>query len=157
MRLRPVCSDEGSRTRGGNASSAPTTTDGDDDDPEPEMPITDGDISGVKNKIVRSQLLQKQKKEKAQAKLKKRIARKEAENRGEEVERGEWAAHLAMGSPYSKLGSSNVYSRATRRASHSSPALDQLFFSSSSSSELTPNSPLFLQVGLEQSKTPKNG
>lgn len=50
--------------------------------------VLDGDISGVRNKIVRGQLLAKQKKEKAQAKLRKRIARKEAENRGEEVERG---------------------------------------------------------------------
>lgn len=53
------------------------------------MGITDGDISGVRNKIVRGQLLQRQKKEKAQNKLKKRIERKEAENRGEVVERGQ--------------------------------------------------------------------
>lgn len=52
------------------------------------MGITDGDISGVRNKIVRGQLLARQKKEKAQNKLAKRIARKEAENRGETVERG---------------------------------------------------------------------
>jgi ribosome production factor 1 len=52
------------------------------------MGVTDGDISGVKNKIVRGQLLARQKKEKAQNKLQKRIARKEAENRGEVVERG---------------------------------------------------------------------
>ncbi|KAK4699175.1 hypothetical protein P7C70_g7087, partial [Phenoliferia sp. Uapishka_3] len=52
------------------------------------MGVTDGDISGVRNKIVRGQLLAKQKKEKAQAKLRKRIARKEAEERGEVVERG---------------------------------------------------------------------
>lgn len=52
------------------------------------MPITDGDLSGIRNKIVRGALLAKQKREKAQAKLKKRIARKEAENRGEVVERG---------------------------------------------------------------------
>ena len=52
------------------------------------MGITDGDISGVRNKIVRGQLLARQKKEKAQNKLRKRIERKEAENRGEVVERG---------------------------------------------------------------------
>ncbi|KAI5479240.1 aminoacyl-tRNA ligase [Pseudohyphozyma bogoriensis] len=46
------------------------------------------DISKIKNKVVRGQLLAKQKREKAQAKLKKRIARKEAEQRGEVVERG---------------------------------------------------------------------
>lgn len=55
------------------------------------MAVLDGDISGVRNKIVRGQLLAKQKKEKNQAKLRKRIARKEAENRGEEVERGEFS------------------------------------------------------------------
>ena len=54
------------------------------------MTITDGDISGVKNKIVRGQLLLRQKKEKAQNKLRKRIERKEAENRGETVERGQF-------------------------------------------------------------------
>lgn len=54
------------------------------------MGITDGDISGVRNKIVRGQLLARQKKEKAQNKLRKRIERKEAENRGEVVERGEF-------------------------------------------------------------------
>ena len=54
------------------------------------MAITDGDISGVRNKIVRGQLLQRQKKEKAQNKLRKRIERKEAENRGEVVERGQF-------------------------------------------------------------------
>lgn len=53
------------------------------------MALLDGDISGVRNKIVRGQLLAKMKREKAQTKLKKRIARKEAENRGEVVERGE--------------------------------------------------------------------
>lgn len=59
------------------------------------MPVLDGDISTVRNKIVRGQLLAKQKKEKNQAKLRKRIARKEAENRGEEVERGELAVQTA--------------------------------------------------------------
>lgn len=52
------------------------------------MPLADGDISGVRNKIVRGQLLKKLKREKSQAKLKKRIARKEAEQRGEVVEKG---------------------------------------------------------------------
>ncbi|SCV68613.1 BQ2448_734 [Microbotryum intermedium] len=46
------------------------------------------DLSGIRNKVVRGQLLAKQKRDKAQAKLKRRIARKEAENRGEEVEKG---------------------------------------------------------------------
>lgn len=46
-------------------------------------------IRDIKNKVVRGQMLAKEKKEKAQAKLKKRIARKEAEDRGETVERGE--------------------------------------------------------------------
>lgn len=59
------------------------------------MGITDGDISGVRNKIVRGQLLARQKKEKAQNKLKKRIERKEAENRGEVVERGQSISILA--------------------------------------------------------------
>lgn len=52
------------------------------------LPLFRRTVSGVRNKIVRGQLLAKQKKEKAQAKLRKRIARKEAENRGEVVERG---------------------------------------------------------------------
>ncbi|KDE04982.1 hypothetical protein MVLG_04630 [Microbotryum lychnidis-dioicae p1A1 Lamole] len=46
------------------------------------------DLSGIRNKVVRGQLLAKQKRDKAQAKLKRRIARKEAENRGEEVGKG---------------------------------------------------------------------
>ncbi|KAM0755792.1 Brix-domain-containing protein [Meredithblackwellia eburnea MCA 4105] len=46
------------------------------------MPLLDSDISKIRNKVVRGQLLKKQKREKAQAKLKKRIARKEAEQRG---------------------------------------------------------------------------
>lgn len=55
------------------------------------MPPLAGDrsIRDIKNKVVRGEMLKKEKREKAQAKLKKRIARKEAENRGEEVERGE--------------------------------------------------------------------
>ena len=52
------------------------------------LPRARSTVSGVRNKIVRGQLLAKQKKEKAQAKLRKRIARKEAEERGEVVERG---------------------------------------------------------------------
>jgi ribosome production factor 1 len=48
------------------------------------------DIRDIKNKIVRGQLVAAEKKAKAQAKLRKRIARKEAEQRGEEVERGEY-------------------------------------------------------------------
>ncbi|ORY90249.1 hypothetical protein BCR35DRAFT_136018 [Leucosporidium creatinivorum] len=46
------------------------------------------DLSQIRNKIVRGQLLKKQKRDKNQAKLKRRIARKEAEQRGETVERG---------------------------------------------------------------------
>ncbi|GAA5855109.1 hypothetical protein JCM8547_002384 [Rhodosporidiobolus lusitaniae] len=52
------------------------------------MPLLKQDIRTVRNKVVRSQLLAKAKKEQRQAKLKKRIARKEAEARGETVERG---------------------------------------------------------------------
>ncbi|GAA5989079.1 hypothetical protein JCM11641_002297 [Rhodosporidiobolus odoratus] len=52
------------------------------------MPLEKKDIRNIRNKVVRSQLLQKAKKEQSQAKLKKRIARKEAEARGETVERG---------------------------------------------------------------------
>ncbi|GAA5852520.1 hypothetical protein JCM3766R1_000823 [Sporobolomyces carnicolor] len=52
------------------------------------MPIATKDISKIRNKVVRGELNQKRKKEQKQAKLKKRIARKEAEARGEQVERG---------------------------------------------------------------------
>ncbi|GAA5960284.1 hypothetical protein JCM8115_002571 [Rhodotorula mucilaginosa] len=52
------------------------------------MPLKAADISRVRNKVVRGDLNQKRKKELKQAKLKKRIARKEAEARGETVERG---------------------------------------------------------------------
>ncbi|GJN92179.1 hypothetical protein Rhopal_005209-T1 [Rhodotorula paludigena] len=51
------------------------------------MPLKAADISRVRNKVVRSQLNEKRKKDQRQAKLKKRIARKEAEARGETVER----------------------------------------------------------------------
>lgn len=54
------------------------------------MPLKAADISRVRNKVVRGDLNQKRKKELKQAKLKKRIARKEAEARGETVERGEF-------------------------------------------------------------------
>lgn len=56
------------------------------------MPPLAGDrsIRDIKNKVVRGEMLKKEKREKAQAKLKKRIERKEAENRGEEVERGRY-------------------------------------------------------------------
>ncbi|GAA5862405.1 hypothetical protein JCM1840_004170 [Sporobolomyces johnsonii] len=52
------------------------------------MPLQSKDISKVRNKVVRGELNRKRKKDLAQAKLKKRIARKEAEARGETVERG---------------------------------------------------------------------
>lgn len=52
------------------------------------MPLLKQDISKVRNKIVRSQLHQKAKKEARQAKLKRRLANKEAEARGETVVRG---------------------------------------------------------------------
>ncbi|GAA6049575.1 hypothetical protein JCM3770_000855 [Rhodotorula araucariae] len=52
------------------------------------MPLKAADISRVRNKQVRSELNQKRKKDQRQAKLKKRIERKEAEARGEHVERG---------------------------------------------------------------------
>ncbi|POY75337.1 hypothetical protein BMF94_1565 [Rhodotorula taiwanensis] len=52
------------------------------------MPLKAADISRVRNKVVRGELNQKRKKELKQLKLKKRIARKEAEARGETVERG---------------------------------------------------------------------
>lgn len=52
------------------------------------MPLKASDISKVRNKDVRSQLVQKRKKELRQAKLKRRIERKEAEARGEQVEKG---------------------------------------------------------------------
>lgn len=52
------------------------------------MTIDKNDIRKVRNKVVRGQLLAKAKKDKSQAKLKKRIARKQAEQRGETVERG---------------------------------------------------------------------
>ncbi|TNY21657.1 anticodon-binding protein [Rhodotorula diobovata] len=52
------------------------------------MPIQTKDISKIRNKQVRSDLNQKRKKDLRQAKLKKRIARKEAEARGEHVEKG---------------------------------------------------------------------
>ncbi|GAA5980828.1 hypothetical protein JCM10908_003882 [Rhodotorula pacifica] len=52
------------------------------------MPLKAADISRVRNKVVRGELIQKRKKELKQAKLKKRLARKEAEARGETVERG---------------------------------------------------------------------
>lgn len=50
------------------------------------------DLSSIRNKIVRGQLLKKQKRDKNQQKLKRRIARKEAEQRGETVERGMYSA-----------------------------------------------------------------
>lgn len=53
------------------------------------MPIQTKDISKIRNKQVRSDLNQKRKKDLRQAKLKKRIARKEAEARGEHVEKGQ--------------------------------------------------------------------
>ncbi|GAA5898208.1 hypothetical protein JCM8208_000184 [Rhodotorula glutinis] len=52
------------------------------------MPIQTKDISAIRNKQVRSDLHQKRKKEQRQAKLKRRIANKEAEARGEHVEKG---------------------------------------------------------------------
>lgn len=55
------------------------------------MPLKAGDISKVRNKDVRSQLVQKRKKELRQAKLKRRIERKEAEARGEHVEKGAYS------------------------------------------------------------------
>ena len=54
------------------------------------MPIgTDGSISSVRNKEVRAKLYREEQRQKKKAKLAKRIARKEAEQRGETVERGE--------------------------------------------------------------------
>jgi len=47
------------------------------------------EINQIRNKQVRSALLQREKKLKSKAKLQKRIERKEAENRGETVERGQ--------------------------------------------------------------------
>lgn len=53
------------------------------------MPIgTDGSISSVRNKEVRAKLYREEQRQKKKAKLAKRIARKEAEQRGEVVERG---------------------------------------------------------------------
>lgn len=57
------------------------------------MPLKASDISKVRNKDVRSQLVQKRKKELRQAKLKRRIERKEAEARGEHVEKGACGIH----------------------------------------------------------------
>ncbi|GAA5827222.1 hypothetical protein JCM11251_001177 [Rhodosporidiobolus azoricus] len=52
------------------------------------MPLPAADISKIRNKVVRGELHRKAVREKKQAKLKKRLARKEAEARGETVERG---------------------------------------------------------------------
>lgn len=48
-----------------------------------------GDKKKIANKIVRGQLLAKDRKAKSKEKLRRRIARREAEKRGEQVERGE--------------------------------------------------------------------
>lgn len=63
------------------------------------MPLKAADISRVRNKVVRSQLNEKRKKDQRQAKLKKRIARKEAEARGETVERRASLLPLALVGP----------------------------------------------------------
>ncbi|GAA5888786.1 hypothetical protein JCM6882_002854 [Rhodosporidiobolus microsporus] len=52
------------------------------------MPVTSSDVSKIRNKQVRGEQYRKLQREKKQAKLKKRLARKEAEARGETVERG---------------------------------------------------------------------
>lgn len=52
------------------------------------MPLKAADISRVRNKVVRGELNQKRKKDLKQQKLKRRLERKEAEARGETVERG---------------------------------------------------------------------
>ncbi|GAA6038599.1 hypothetical protein JCM8097_009440 [Rhodosporidiobolus ruineniae] len=52
------------------------------------MPLHKNDVSKIRNKVVRGQEYAKLKKEARQAKLKKRLARKEAEARGETVEKG---------------------------------------------------------------------
>ncbi|KAM0793716.1 hypothetical protein ACM66B_001141 [Microbotryomycetes sp. NB124-2] len=52
------------------------------------MPLAANDIRKVRNKVVRGQLLAKHRKEQQKDKLKRRIARKEAEKRGETVEKG---------------------------------------------------------------------
>ncbi|KAK4050433.1 Ribosome production factor 1 [Microbotryomycetes sp. JL201] len=52
------------------------------------MPLAANDIRKVRNKIVRGQLLAKHRKEQQKDKLKRRIARREAEKRGEVVEKG---------------------------------------------------------------------
>lgn len=51
----------------------------------------DGSIASVKNKEVRAKLYREEQRQKNKAKLAKRIARKEAEQRGETVEKGERA------------------------------------------------------------------
>ncbi|GAA6002660.1 hypothetical protein JCM10207_007614 [Rhodosporidiobolus poonsookiae] len=52
------------------------------------MPLLKQDIRLIRNKVVRGEMLRKAKREQKQEKLKKRLARKEAEARGEKVERG---------------------------------------------------------------------
>lgn len=64
------------------------------------MPIgTDGSISSIRNKEVRAKLYRQEQRQKKKDKLAKRIARKQAEQRGEHVEKGKQCIQPQLSTP----------------------------------------------------------